>query len=60
MSQSIYDEIGVQPVINARGTITAMGGNTPSPVMEQAMKGVKESTEPGEADDTAGLAFGKE
>ena len=38
MSQSIYDEIGVQPVINARGTITAMGGNTPSPVMEQAMK----------------------
>ena len=38
MSQSIYDEIGVQPVINARGTITAMVGNTPSPVMEQAMK----------------------
>jgi len=34
---SIYDELGVKPVINARGNNTVLGGSTPSPRVRQAM-----------------------
>ena len=35
---SVYDEIGVKPVINARGFMTVLGGSTPSPRVKQAME----------------------
>jgi L-seryl-tRNA(Ser) seleniumtransferase len=35
---SIYERIGVKPVINAKGFSTVVGGNTPSPRMKQAME----------------------
>ena len=34
---SIYERLGVQPVINARGNNTVLGGSTPSPRVRQAM-----------------------
>ena len=34
---SIYDELGVRPVINALGTATILGGNTPSPSVRALM-----------------------
>jgi L-seryl-tRNA(Ser) seleniumtransferase len=34
---SIYDQLGVKPVINARGHNTVLGGSTPSPRVRQAM-----------------------
>ena len=42
MSGSIYEELGVKPVINARGTTTHLGGNTPSPVVRAAMEEAEE------------------
>ena len=36
-STSIYEELGVKPVINARGNNTVLGGSTPSPRVHQAM-----------------------
>jgi len=35
---TIYDELGVKPVINARGHNTVLGGSTPSPRVKQAME----------------------
>ncbi len=35
---SIYDELGVIPVINARGHQTLLGGSTPSPHVKAAME----------------------
>jgi D-glucosaminate-6-phosphate ammonia-lyase len=35
---SIYDQLGVRPVINARGHNTVLGGSTPSPRVRQAME----------------------
>jgi D-glucosaminate-6-phosphate ammonia-lyase len=35
---SIYEQLGVRPVINARGLNTVVGGGTPSPRMKEAME----------------------
>ncbi|HEV8637222.1 MAG TPA: hypothetical protein VG370_23635 [Chloroflexota bacterium] len=35
---SIYEELGVKPVINARGNATVLGGSTPSPRVKAAME----------------------
>lgn len=35
---SIYEELGVRPVINARGHQTVLGGSTPSPRIKAAME----------------------
>jgi D-glucosaminate-6-phosphate ammonia-lyase len=35
---SIYEQLGVKPVINARGLNTVVGGGTPSPRMREAME----------------------
>jgi L-seryl-tRNA(Ser) seleniumtransferase len=35
---SIYEQLGVRPVINARGFNTVVGGGTPSPRMKEAME----------------------
>ena len=35
---SIYEELGVTPVINARGHNTVLGGSTPSPGVKAAME----------------------
>src|SRR5947208_12807711 len=35
---SIYEQLGVRPVINARGFNTVVGGGTPSPRMREAME----------------------
>ena len=35
---SIYEELGVKPVINARGNATVLGGSTPSPKVKAAME----------------------
>jgi D-glucosaminate-6-phosphate ammonia-lyase len=37
LATSIYEELGVTPVINARGNNTVLGGSTPSPRVRQAM-----------------------
>jgi D-glucosaminate-6-phosphate ammonia-lyase len=37
IATSIYEELGVKPVINARGNNTVLGGSTPSPRVRQAM-----------------------
>lgn len=42
MSDSIYEELGVRPVLNAQGTITRLGGNTPSPAVRAAMEEAEE------------------
>lgn len=34
---SIYDRLGITPIINARGNNTVLGGSTPSPRVRQAM-----------------------
>ena len=34
---SVYEAIGVKPVINARGFLTVLGGSNPSPRVKQAM-----------------------
>jgi uncharacterized pyridoxal phosphate-dependent enzyme len=38
---TIYEQIGVKPVINARGFNTVVGGNTPTPRMKAAMEQVE-------------------
>jgi uncharacterized pyridoxal phosphate-dependent enzyme len=35
---NIYEELGVKPVINARGHNTVLGGSTPSPRVKEAME----------------------
>jgi L-seryl-tRNA(Ser) seleniumtransferase len=35
---SVYEQIGVKPVINARGFVTVLGGSTPSPRVKEAME----------------------
>ncbi len=35
---SIYEELGITPVINARGNNTVLGGSTPSPRVKEAME----------------------
>jgi D-glucosaminate-6-phosphate ammonia-lyase len=35
---AIYEQLGVKPVINARGHNTVLGGSTPSPRVRQAME----------------------
>ena len=34
----IYKDIGVQPVINAIGSVTMLGGSTPVPEVREAME----------------------
>src|SRR3954465_9392068 len=36
-STSLYERLGVKPIINARGNNTVLGGSTPSPRVRQAM-----------------------
>ena len=36
-SNNIYEEIGVQPIINAIGSVTMLGGSTPIPEALEAM-----------------------
>src|SRR5919197_2807742 len=38
LATSIYEELGVKPVINARGNATVLGGSTPSPRVKAAME----------------------
>jgi len=33
---TIYDDLGVKPVINARGHNTVLGGSTPSPRVKRS------------------------
>lgn len=40
---SIYREIGAQPVINATGSVTLLGGSTPVPEVKQAMEAADEA-----------------
>ena len=35
---NIYREIGAKPVINAIGSVTMLGGSTPSPEVKEAME----------------------
>ena len=35
---SIYKDIGAQPVINAIGSVTMLGGSTPAPEVQEAME----------------------
>ena len=37
-SHNIYEEIGVQPIINAIGSVTMLGGSTPIPEALEAME----------------------
>lgn len=37
-ARTIYEELGVTPVINARGHNTVLGGSTPSPRVKEAME----------------------
>jgi len=37
-STGVYDELGVKPVINARGHLTVLGGSSPSPRVLAAME----------------------
>ena len=39
---TIYDELGVSPVLNAHGNRTALGGNTPSPSVRALMDDAEE------------------
>ena len=34
---AIYKELGAQPVINATGSVTLLGGSTPVPEVKEAM-----------------------
>ena len=36
-SDSIYSDLGVTPIINAIGSVTLLGGSTPTPEVKQAM-----------------------
>jgi L-seryl-tRNA(Ser) seleniumtransferase len=38
ITRSIYEQLGVRPVINARGHQTLLGGSTPSPGVKRAME----------------------
>jgi seryl-tRNA(Sec) selenium transferase len=35
---SVYEQLGVRPVINARGNNTVLGGSTPSARVRRAMQ----------------------
>ncbi len=39
---SIYDELGVKPVLNAQGNRTLLGGSTPSPAVQELMDAMGE------------------
>ena len=39
---SIYDELGVRPVLNAQGNRTLLGGSTPSPAVRELMDAMGE------------------
>ena len=34
---TVYKEIGVQPIINATGSVTLLGGSSPAPEVRMAM-----------------------
>ncbi len=38
MAESIYEQFGIKPGINARGNQTLLGGSTPPPEVQQAME----------------------
>src|SRR4029079_18184501 len=42
-SGSVYELLGVAPVINARGNNTVLGGSTPSPRVRRAMEEAERS-----------------
>jgi seryl-tRNA(Sec) selenium transferase len=37
ISNRVYDELGIKPVIHAAGTITSFGGSMPRPEVVEAM-----------------------
>src|ERR1700737_3430944 len=40
-SASVFEQLGITPVINARGNNTVLGGSTPSPRVRRAMQDVE-------------------
>src|SRR3989441_7793628 len=40
-ASGIYEQLGITPVINARGNNTVLGGSTPSPRVRRAMQDVE-------------------
>jgi len=42
-ASSVFEQLGVKPVINARGNNTVLGGSTPSPRVRRAMLDVERS-----------------
>lgn len=58
--QSIYEAIGVRPLINARGTVTVVGASQILPEVQQAMdEAVKEYVQIDELMDAVGARLGK-
>src|SRR5437879_11342841 len=40
-ASSVFEQLGITPVINARGNNTVLGGSTPSPRVRRSMKDVE-------------------
>jgi D-glucosaminate-6-phosphate ammonia-lyase len=56
----IYQELGVRPVINAIGSVTMLGGSTPSPEVKAAMERADEAYVPMmELEEKAGAAIAR-
>ena len=43
---SMYRQIGVEPVINAIGNVSVLGGSTAAPAVRSAMEAANEHPEP--------------
>ena len=57
---SVYKELGAQPVINATGSVTLLGGSTPVPEVVEAMEKAGEAYIPLlELEEKAGQAIAK-
>ena len=57
---SIYKELGAEPVINATGSVTMLGGSTPAPEVKEAMERAEGAYIPlMELEERAGAAIAK-
>ena len=57
---SIYKELGAEPVINATGSVTMLGGSTPAPEVKEAMERAEGAYIPlMELEEKAGAAIAK-